>query len=93
MEMAIDAAHNVEVGDFYFTEKNYRAALLRYSDAAQNKPGDPAIHVRLGRVYEKLKQLPQAIDQYNAAQKLAGPEKWSDEARSALVRLQRGRQS
>ncbi len=89
MEMALEAAHNVDVGDYSFAEKNYQGALLRYSDAAEEKPGDAAIHVRLGRVFEKLNQLPQAIQHYQAAQKLAGPAKWSDEARAALLRLQR----
>jgi tetratricopeptide (TPR) repeat protein len=88
MEMALEAAHNIEVGDYYFEKKNYSAALLRYNDALEQKPRDPAIHVRLGRVFEKLNQLPQAIEQYKAAQKFGGPEKWSDEAKSALSRLQ-----
>ena len=41
------------------------SALLRYNDAAQEKPGDVAIHVRLGRVFERLGQLSQAIKQYS----------------------------
>lgn len=89
MKMALQAAHNVEVGDYAFGEKNYDGALLRYNDALEEKPGDLAIHVRLGRVLEKLNQLPQALEQYKAAQKLAGPEKWFNEAKSALLRLQR----
>lgn len=89
MERALEAAHDVDVGDFYFEQTNYKAALLRYQDAVEQKPGDAAIHVRLGRVFEKLNQLPKAIEQYQAAQKLAGPEKWLDEARAALLRLQR----
>jgi tetratricopeptide (TPR) repeat protein len=88
MEMALKAAHDVDVGDYYVEEKNYHGALERYHDALEEKPGDIAIHVRLGRVFEKLHQLPEAIEQYQAAQKLAGPEKWSDEAKSALQRLQ-----
>jgi hypothetical protein len=31
-----------------------------------------------------LNQIPQAIERYQAARKLAGPENWSDEAKSAL---------
>ena len=54
----------------------------------KKKPGDLAIHVRVGRAFEKLGQLPQAIEEYKAAQKLTGPQKWSEEAKSALVRLQ-----
>ena len=91
MELALEAAHNVEVGDYYFQNKNYNAALLRYKNALKEKPGDPAIHVRLGRVFEKLNQLLQAIEQYQAAEKLAGPKRWSDEAHAALLRLQRPR--
>lgn len=86
--MALKAAHDVDVGDYSFELRNYNGALLRYKDAAEEKPGDAAIHVRLGRVFEKLGQMPQAIEQYKAAQELAGPAKWSDEAHAALLRLQ-----
>jgi tetratricopeptide (TPR) repeat protein len=88
MEKALEAAHNVDVGDYEFESKNYKGALLRYKDADEEKTGDAAIHVRLGRVFEKLGQLPQAIEQYKAAQELAGPQKWPDEAKAALLRLQ-----
>jgi tetratricopeptide (TPR) repeat protein len=89
MEMALKAAHNVDVGDYSFATKNYDGALLRYKDAVEEKPGDAAIHVRLGRAFEKLGQFPQAMEQYKAAQELAGPAKWSDEAKAAILRLQR----
>lgn len=88
MEMAIKAAHDVEVGDYSFAAKNYDGAFLRYKDAVAEKPGDAAIHVRLGRVLERLGQLPQAMEQYKAAQELAGPAKWTDEAKAAVLRLQ-----
>jgi tetratricopeptide (TPR) repeat protein len=88
MELALEAAHDVEVGDYSFAANNYDGALLRYKDAAGEKPGDAAIHVRLGRVFERLGQLPQAMEQYKAAQELAGPAKWSEEAKAAVLRLQ-----
>jgi tetratricopeptide (TPR) repeat protein len=88
MEMTLKAAHDVEVGDYSFAANNYNGALLRYKDAAEEKPEDAAIHVRLGRVFERLGQLPQAMEQYKAAQELAGPAKWSDEAKAAVLRLQ-----
>ena len=88
MKMALEAAHSVEVGDYNFGKKNYSGSSLRYRDALEKKPDDLAIHVRLGRAFEKLNQIPQAIEQYKAALKLTGPEKWSDEAKSALQRLQ-----
>ena len=88
MKKALEAAHNVEVGDYSFGQRNYNGALMRYKHALEEKPEDVAIHVRLGRVYEKLGQLPLAIDAYDAAQKLPRTEKWTDEAKSALIRLQ-----
>lgn len=88
MEKALMAAHDVEVGDEYFTDKNYSAALMRYKEADEDKPEDIAIRVRLGRALEKLGKIPQAIDQFKAAQDLQGPAKWSDEAKAALLRLQ-----
>ena len=89
MEMALKAAHDVEVGDYSFASNNYGGALMRYKDAAEEKPRDAAIHVRLGRALEKLRQFPQAIEQYKAAEDLAGPAKWSEEAKAAVLRLQK----
>ncbi len=87
-EMALEAAHNVEVGDYYFEKGNFKAALMRYEDAAEQKTGDAAIHVRLGRVYEKVGDVQRARTHYEAAEKIAAPKEWSQEARSALARLQ-----
>ena|ERR1051326_3149355 len=88
MEKALLAAHDVEVGDENFAVKNYVGALMRYKDAVDEKPGDSAIRVRLGRALEKVGKIPEAIDQYKAAQELEGPAKWRDEARAAVLRLQ-----
>lgn len=87
---ALLAAHNVDVGDYYYFEaKAYEAASLRYIEALEQKPDDPAIHVRLGRALEKLKQFPQAIAQYKLVPSRSGPERWSKEAGGALLRLER----
>ena len=83
----LEAAHNVDVGDYYLGQGNYKAALLRYKDAVEGKPDDVAIYVRLGRVLEKLDQVPEAIEEYQAALKAVGPSKWHDEAAGALLRL------
>ena len=89
-ERTLHAAHNVDVGDYNFEEKNYRGALSRYQEALDDKPRDTAIHVRLGRTYEKLNEVPKAIEQYEAATKLETPEQWTKEAREALARLKAG---
>jgi outer membrane protein assembly factor BamD (BamD/ComL family) len=88
MEKTLVAAHNVEVGDYYFGEKNFKAASFRYEDALKDKSADVAIRVRLGRAYEKL-QDSRALGEYQEAAKLSGPEKWLEEARTAVARLQR----
>jgi tetratricopeptide (TPR) repeat protein len=88
MELALEAAHDVEVGDYYFSQKNYDGALMRYKNAVEDKPRDAAIHVRLGRTFEKSGKLPEAVQQYKEAQEIAGPEKWTDEAKTSLVRLE-----
>jgi tetratricopeptide (TPR) repeat protein len=89
MERTLEAAHDIEVGDFYFEEKNYKAAAMRYKTGLKNKPDDAAIHVRLGRTHEKLKDSTQALEHYQAADRLGTPEKWAQEAREALARLRR----
>jgi hypothetical protein len=40
------------------------------------------------KMAEQRGQLPEAIGQYKAAHELEGPQKWSDEAKAALIRLQ-----
>jgi tetratricopeptide (TPR) repeat protein len=88
MHLALEAAHHVEVGDYYFQEKNYRAARLRYQEAVEWKPDDAALHVRMGRVLERLSQPSQALEHYATAEKLALPGPWLQEARAAVKRLQ-----
>ncbi len=85
----MSAAHDVEVGDYYVSQKNYRAALFRYQDAADQKPRDAAIHVRMGRAFEKLNEAAKAIEQYKAAEQLGGPEEFLKEAHEALARLEK----
>ena len=42
MNMTLEAAHDVEVGDYYFSRRKYDGALRRYNDAAEEKPEDVA---------------------------------------------------
>jgi tetratricopeptide (TPR) repeat protein len=61
------AAQSVDVGDYYFGEKNFRAALSRYQEALESKPDDPAIYLRLGRAFEKLGETTRAFEEYDAS--------------------------
>jgi len=87
MEQTVAAAKDVDAGDFDAKIKNYKGALMRYQLALQEKPGDAAIYVRLGRAYEHLNDIPHAKENYTAAASLAGPEKWVKEAKDSLERM------
>ena len=83
----IAGARNVDAGDYYFSQKNYRAALSRYLEALEDKPDDPAIHLRLGRTYEKLDGAAKAYEHYDAALILSPEGPGAKPAREGLERL------
>lgn len=81
------AAQDVEVGDFYYQDKSYRAAKSRYEGALKSKPGDPSIYLRLGKAAEKLGDVERAAREYQASVD-AGPDQPSaNEARAAMERI------
>lgn len=81
------AAKSIEVGDFYFRRKNYRAAEGRYRDALQYKDNDAVATIRLAECLEKLGVLDDARAEYESYLKILphGPE--SAQAQKALDRL------
>lgn len=83
----IGAARDADVGDYYFHEKNYRGALMRYSDALKEKPGDAGIHLRLARGWEKLGAPERAYLEYDVAVKLEREGKSASEAKDGMERL------
>lgn len=82
------AAKSIEVGDFYFRRKNYRAAEGRYRDALQYKDNDAVATIRLAVCLEKLGVLDDARAEYESYLKILphGPE--SAQAQKAIDRLQ-----
>src|SRR5437879_9377509 len=64
------AAKDVEVGDFYFKRKNYRAALERYREALQWKDNDAIANFRMALCLEKLNQHQEAAVHYQAYLKI-----------------------
>src|SRR5436305_5493957 len=50
------AAKDLEVGDYYAKQGNYRGALLRYQDALEYVPNDPAAIFRLATAYEQVQR-------------------------------------
>jgi tetratricopeptide (TPR) repeat protein len=81
------AAKNVEVGDYYFKRKNYRAAEDRYREALLWKPNDAIATFRLAEASEKLGKLAEARSSFQDYLKIlpAGP--LSADAHKALQRL------
>lgn len=81
------AQKDLEVGDYYFKQQNYRAAASRYQEALIYKPKDADATFKLAQALEKLKQFDDARDNYAAYLKILPNGKMADEARKALERM------
>jgi len=81
------AAKSVEVGDYYFKRKNYRAAEDRYREALRYKDNDAIATIRLAICLEKLGILDSARAEYESYLKILphGPE--AAQAQKAIDRL------
>jgi tetratricopeptide (TPR) repeat protein len=81
------AEKDVEVGDYYFKRKNYRAALSRYQEALYYKYDDAVATFRLGVCQEKLGDEAEARKAYAAYLKILPHGPFATEAQQALSRL------
>jgi tetratricopeptide (TPR) repeat protein len=81
------AAKNVEVGDFYFKRKNYRAAEDRYREALLYKNNDAIATFQLAVCLEKLDQPDQASKEYEAYLKILPHGPQAEEAQRAIERM------
>jgi len=81
------AAKDVEVGDFYFKQKNYVGAESRYREALYYKDDDAIATFRLAVCLEKMGQPDEALEEYQNYLKILpyGPE--AQEAKKAIERL------
>jgi len=84
------ALKDVEVGDFYFKRKNYRAALDRYKEALVYKPNDAIANFRLAECAEKLNNPTDAVVHYQEYLKILPHGPFASDAEKALVRLKAG---
>ena len=85
------ADKSIEVGDYYFKEKNYRAAESRYREALEWKPGDALATYKMGEVMEKIGNLVQARQNYQAYLKILPDGPLSKDAKKALSRIELAR--
>lgn len=76
-----------EVGDFYFKQKDYKAALARYQDALIYKNNDAVANFRLAQCYEKMGQPEQAIPHYQEYLKILPQGLFAKDAKKALAKL------
>jgi tetratricopeptide (TPR) repeat protein len=81
------AAKDIEVGDFYFKRKNYRAAEDRYREALFYKDNDAIATFRLAVCLEKLAQPEEARKEYESYLKILPHGPQAEEARKAIDRL------
>ncbi|GEM_PF-782320 len=81
------AAKDVEVGDFYFKRKNYRAAEERYREALRYKDNDAIATIRLAACLEKLGILDDARAEYESYLKILPHGPQAAEAQKAIDRL------
>src|ERR1700693_2582211 len=81
------AAKDVEVGDFYFKRKNYRAAEDRYREALFYKDNDALATFRLAVCLEKMDQSDDARKEYESYLRILPHGPQAEEARKAIDRL------
>ena len=81
------AAKDIEVGDFYFKKKSYRAAEGRYREALVYKDNDAVATYKLAICLERLNRPDEALVEYQNYLKILpyGPE--AGEAKKAIERL------
>jgi len=81
------AVKDIEVGDFYFKRKNYRAALERYMEALYYKDNDAVASFRLAVCQEKLGDKAEARKYYEQYLKILPEGPFAKDARAALDRF------
>src|SRR5258708_24169937 len=81
------AAKSVEVGDFYFKRRNYRAAEERYREALRYKDNDAIATIRLAICLEHLGILDDARSEYESYLKILPHGPQAPEAQKAIDRL------
>jgi tetratricopeptide (TPR) repeat protein len=81
------AMKNIEVGDYYYKQKNYRAAVSRYEEALQWKPRDAEATYKLAEAQEKLGDKLAARKNYQAYLSILPEGPRAQEANKALARL------
>jgi tetratricopeptide (TPR) repeat protein len=83
----LKASKDIDIGNFYFNRKNYRAALDRYKEALYYKEGDAVATFRLALCQEKLGDKADAKTYYEKYLKILPEGPFAKDARASLERL------
>jgi len=81
------AMKNVEIGDYYFKQQNYRGALSRYCEALQYKPKDAVATFRTAEALDKLGDLGSAQGYYEDYLKILPKGPFAAQCTKALARI------
>jgi tetratricopeptide (TPR) repeat protein len=77
----------IEVGDYYYKQENYRAAISRYQEALGWKPRDAEATYKLGQVLEKTGDFSGALENYQAYLKILPVGPYAPKARQGIERV------
>ena len=81
------AAKCIEVGDWYFKQENYRAAISLYQEALEWKPKDAEATYKLALVEEKSGDPTAALANYQAYLKILPNGPYAEKARKGIDRV------
>jgi tetratricopeptide (TPR) repeat protein len=85
----LKALKDLEVGDFYFKRKNYKAALERYKEALYYKDGDALASFRVAECEDKLGDKSDAQKYYEQYLKILPDGPLAKDAHASLERLRK----
>jgi tetratricopeptide (TPR) repeat protein len=83
----LEAARNLNTGDFYYKKRNFNAAQRRYKEATNWDPGSAEAFFKLGEVDEKLRDRNGARAAYEKCAEVASDAKMVAEAKRRLDKL------
>ncbi|HUS19239.1 MAG TPA: tetratricopeptide repeat protein [Terriglobales bacterium] len=83
------AEKSIEVGEYYFKEKNYKAAISRYREALEYKPRDAVATYRLGEVLERTGQNEEALQRYEEYLKILKDGPFAEECKQGIGRIKK----
>lgn len=85
----IQAQKELQVGDFYFKKKSYRAAAGRYERASKWQPDLAEAYYKIGVSREKLEQADQAVAAFQKYLELSPSGRKAEEVKKKIAQLQK----